>query len=548
MPMSPRPYVRLAEHAEAAGDGLAVLEFAVAAGDAAAGLGSHREAAHQYGRAIPHLGLLDEDGRIEVLGKRARECSVADQHEAAMDAWRRQAELLRGRGRDLELADALLGIDESLYTIGDASQGTAIVDEVAALLEGTGPSGQLALAFNRRGAKALLRSEFSLAIPWYEEAYAMARDVGAQDVVARSRANLAFCRFMLGDHEIGRAEAAASLTTARDAGLVAMTGRIYQTVAGLAWMDLDLEEGLVTYEEAARFAADHDLHGDLLCILASTISLKLDLGRWDEVLEESLDLLYVRNTGRASRIEPMAAIALVGARRGDRDDVWPLLDEARRLVEKSPTLDYQGYIALCRAEVHWLAGDTEAARGELAPWLAEAIRVGDEDWLARMAPLGRRLSLIDEAPAGTLEPAASAVDGRHREASDRWLRIGMPYHAASALLDSDLEIDLREARALFERLGAAVLTERCDERLRSIGAKVPRGARASTRANVGGLTDREVEVLDLLDEGLRNAEIAARLQLSEKTVGHHVSSILAKLGASSRTEAVRRARDLAAAV
>ena len=68
----------------------------------------------------------------------------------------------------------------------------------------------------------------------------------------------------------------------------------------------------------------------------------------------------------------------------------------------------------------------------------------------------------------------------------------------------------------------------------------------STRSNVAGLTDRELEVLDLLDEGLRNAEIAARLHLSEKTVGHHVSSILGKLGVSSRLEAVRRARDLAA--
>ena len=137
------------------------------------------------------------------------------------------------------------------------------------------------------------------------------------------------------------------------------------------------------------------------------------------------------------------------------------------------------------------------------------------------------------------------MSGRHREAATFWTRAGAPYRAAWALLDSDDEVDLREARAMFERLGAAVLVERSDVKLRSIGAKVPRGARASTRANVGGLTDREVEVLDLLDEGLRNAEIAERLHLSEKTVGHHVSAILAKLGASSRLEAVRRARDLA---
>ena len=104
-----------------------------------------------------------------------------------------------------------------------------------------------------------------------------------------------------------------------------------------------------------------------------------------------------------------------------------------------------------------------------------------------MAMLGRRLSLPDVDPAELREPESSAIAGRHREAFDRWTRIGMPYHAATALLDSDDEIDLREARALFERLGAAVLVSRCDERLRSIGAKVPRGARASnagTRSSI----------------------------------------------------------------
>ena len=99
---------------------------------------------------------------------------------------------------------------------------------------------------------------------------------------------------------------------------------------------------------------------------------------------------------------------------------------------------------------------------------------------------------------------------------------------------------------MFDRLDATVLVERADARLRAIGANVPRGARASTRANVGGLTDREMDVLDLLDAGLRNSEIAARLHLSEKTVGNHVSAILAKFGVSSRLEAVRHARDLAA--
>ena len=73
---------------------------------------------------------------------------------------------------------------------------------------------------------------------------------------------------------------------------------------------------------------------------------------------------------------------------------------------------------------------------------------------------------------------------------------------------------------------------------------MPRGQRASTRANPAGLTAREVEVLRLLADGMTNAEIAAALFISEKTVEHHVSRTLGKLDVSSRREAARSARAL----
>ncbi|MGH2714088.1 MAG: helix-turn-helix domain-containing protein, partial [Thermoleophilaceae bacterium] len=56
---------------------------------------------------------------------------------------------------------------------------------------------------------------------------------------------------------------------------------------------------------------------------------------------------------------------------------------------------------------------------------------------------------------------------------------------------------------------------------------------------LAGLTPREREVAGLVGEGHTNAQIAARLHLSERTVERHVSSVLAKLGLSSRTGVVR---------
>ena len=73
---------------------------------------------------------------------------------------------------------------------------------------------------------------------------------------------------------------------------------------------------------------------------------------------------------------------------------------------------------------------------------------------------------------------------------------------------------------------------------------MPRGPRRTTRANPAALTARELEVLGLVAEGLRNAEIADRLVLSPRTVDHHVAAVLRKLAARTRGEAVASATKL----
>ena len=130
-------------------------------------------------------------------------------------------------------------------------------------------------------------------------------------------------------------------------------------------------------------------------------------------------------------------------------------------------------------------------------------------------------------------------------AATAWAALGCLYEEALAKAQSDSAAVLREAHETLLRLGARVPAALVAQRLRAAGvATVARGPRASTAANPAGLTRREMEVLELLAEGCSNQQIARRLYLSRKTVDHHVSAILGKLGAPTRGVAAASARDL----
>jgi len=135
---------------------------------------------------------------------------------------------------------------------------------------------------------------------------------------------------------------------------------------------------------------------------------------------------------------------------------------------------------------------------------------------------------------------ALAAAGDWRAAAAVWERLGCPFERAHALADADDEEALLTALDLAVGLGAEPLAARLRAKLRTYGVqRVPRGPRPDTRANPAGLTARQLEVLALLREGLTNGEIAERLVLSVRTVDHHVSAVLEKLGVDNRRAAMR---------
>ena len=120
-------------------------------------------------------------------------------------------------------------------------------------------------------------------------------------------------------------------------------------------------------------------------------------------------------------------------------------------------------------------------------------------------------------------------------------KAGCPYEQALVLFEGD-DDDKRKAITMVQELGATAVYEKMKQEMKNLGIKnIPRGIRNSTRSNAAFLTGREMDVLQLLKEELQNKEIAAQLFISAKTVDHHISSILLKLDANSRSKAVAEA-------
>jgi DNA-binding CsgD family transcriptional regulator len=334
---------------------------------------------------------------------------------------------------------------------------------------------------------------------------------------------------------------AQTIELAQEAGFEDVVAQTYVVVVRTACRLREYEIAAPYVRDGLDYCSTRDYDVWRRYLLSWQSKIELAHGRWSEAAQTSS--ICLSEDCPFARIHALQALGLVRARRGD-PDAWAPLDEAVDLSEPRGEQQWIAPVRIARAEAAWLEGRNDAAIAE-TELAYDAARRLDTSYLAGLSYWRWRAGAEVPTPSVGEEPYRLEMQGDWAGASERWAKMGCRYEAALALIDADDDTTLQRALGELQALGAQPAAGIVARKLRERGAvKLPRGQRAATRANPANLTPRELEVLTLVAEGLHNAEIADRLFLSEKTVAHHVSAILRKLGVPNRVQAVTEATRL----
>jgi DNA-binding CsgD family transcriptional regulator len=352
---------------------------------------------------------------------------------------------------------------------------------------------------------------------------------------------------------LGRLDEAMAGATGGEARAPDAVGQIFCVLMSGCERTVDLRRAEEWRRIAQPFIETYARHGFSGTCHAVYAGVLLSVGHWREAERELLQAVASFQAGApAMRGDALVRLAGLRVRQGRLDEAEALLEGwhdhpdaqaplaaleiargrprvaaallERRVAQLASTDPQSAPLLLRVVEAHLAAGNRNAAADATSRLVGLA---GQEiESLRGLAELAAGLTGGDEAALA--------------RALDLLTRAGLVYEACevrlalaekAAVANPDLAVrEARTALATFSALGARPAADRAAGLLRRLGKAAPAGPRG------GLLTRREQDVARLVALGLSNEQIATQLFLSERTVEHHVSSILRKLDKSKRTE------------
>lgn len=532
----------LVHHAEHAGAHHVVGMYARQAAARARDAQAHRETVAHLHRALRFADDIEVQERARLWEQLATDAYFIGATDEALRAAGHAMTAYREAGCPTPAAGCLTSRALLQWVVGDGGAAHRDAREAIRLLPRDAPEAARAHAWQRLAELAMLAGRTRESDRWCRRALQLSP--GDDEVSARALLTLGAVRLQLDPDDSTALEGA--LQVCVEAGLHEHTAliRIAHAFVNLQWVRPEEASRYVEWGRAHTSAHELDTLGRYLDGLGAWLHLRA--GRADTASTMARRVLSARDGERTTVADLQARTVLAEAelRYGTEDvdhdltELAAAADRTRELKRIQPVLELQVEAALLAGREPPVSRFSQIRRivG------TEPLRHGGTG--SRFAAWAAVCGL--EEPHVGREPVAHAAmrAGDWRAAADAFRAVSWWYDRALMLALEGSEPALKEALQIARTQAAPRLAARIADQLRERSLPVPRGPVSSTQDNPAHLTDRQLEVLRLVRAGLRNAEIAARLQISPRTVEHHVSDAYAKLGVRSRAGAIVRCVDL----
>ena len=535
---------QLVHHARYADEKELVVEFAPQAARQAAAVGAHIEASKLYATAIDYTHKHDPN-LAELYERHAYECYLTNEIAIAIASLQVALDIWRERKVSLKEGDTLRFLSKLWYFEGDHSKAIAMALQSIDVLENGFPTRERALAYSNLSQLNMLSDDRESALLWGNKAIELATRMEDHEIVSHALNNVGYILFKTpASQQQGEQNLNDSLSLALQHGFHEHAARAYANLFSSLVSIRQYERAKAIFEVGVRYCEERDLNSWKYSIISHRARLLLETGHWDEAEIIAKSLLNISNNH--IKIEAYVMLARLDMRRGKFENAQLFITEAKAMA--MPTREAQWIIPVLTAalELVWINGgilpiaEIQMALKKLFCEKNNSTHYTElAYWMCKCG-----LADTDKNHIEFTSPFKLEHDGGWKMAAEQWKVLGCPYEEALTLFDGD-EDSQKRALLILNGLGASATYEMLKGKLKRKGVKnIPRGLRESTRSNPAQLTNRQIDVLDLLQDGLQNIEIADRLFISPKTVDHHISSILSKLNVNTRARAVNEGRKL----
>lgn len=532
---------RILQYAKNANEDKLVIKYAPIAARRAACVGAHIEASKLFLTAIECSDPNDENQLAEFYEAYAYECYLTNKIKEAIIYTGKLLKILKEKENIEKTGNCLRFLSRLWWLDGNRKNAENFAEQAIDLLKNQPSSSAQAMAFSNMSQLKMLFDQPRECITWGERAIEIAREAHDEGALSHALNNVGSVQMNLPLlKEQGMKLLQESLAIALKNSFHEHAARAYSNLGsnGVKLKDYVLAKKIL--DEGIQYCEERELDSWKLNMLSFKAQMCLETGEWSMAYDIADTLLKTEDKPRGFKIGALIVLGTIKMRRGDEDAINLLLQAKAKSFE---TMELQRIIPslIALLEYEWLTGkifiETKeldsvknmieksidiASRSEYAFWL----------WKARKY----NIALVD-----FYEPYKLLNSGKIERAADFWAKALCPYQRAVFLFEGNEE-NKKTALSIFQQLGANAISEKIKMEMRAIGIKkIPRGLRESTKNNPAQLTNRELDVLQLLQKGNQNKEIAGLLFISPKTTDHHISSILFKLDVNSRAKAVTEA-------